>query len=126
MTELLPASPSPFCQAAGGCDRAPCFQARLEATGGHRKVRTRTELCAQHLGQAVQSLAAWARDQGLEGNVTVLAIEPPILGQTASAWSSRGLAFGSIPLSGWPDPPARAGVRTLARSAARISCLQEL
>ena len=95
MTELLPFSPSLICQADRGCDRPPCFQARFEATAGHRWVRTRTELCAHHLGGTVQALTAWARAQGLNGEVTVLAIDLPDPSQSA-AWGRSGLAFGSI------------------------------
>lgn len=98
MTDLLPASP-PSCQAGCPCDRAPRFQARLEATAGDRRVCRRAELCAQHLGNAVQALAAWARDEGLEGQVTVLAIDLPTPGQVPPAWARRGFAFGAIPLN---------------------------
>jgi hypothetical protein len=99
MTELLPAYPSPLCQADHDCERAPCFQARLEAVAGRRWIRTRTELCAQHLGGTVQALTTWARNQGLKGEVTVLAIDLPAAGRATSAWSGSGLAFGSIPVT---------------------------
>jgi hypothetical protein len=99
MTELMPAYPSPLCQADQACDRAPCFQARLEAVKGRRWIRTRTELCSQHLGGTVQALTSWARDQGLKGEVTVLAIDLPDPARAAVAWSRSGLAFGSIPVT---------------------------
>lgn len=99
MTELLPASAWPFCQAGPGCDRAPCFEARVEAVAGQRCVRTRTELCAQHVGATIQALTAWARDQGLTGEVTVLAIDLPDPGQAVPAWGRSGLAFSTIKLS---------------------------
>lgn len=98
MTELLPVSPSPFCKADHHCDRIPCFQARLEATAGRRCIRTRTELCVDHLGNAVQELAAWAREQGLDGEVTVFAIDLPGSSQLSPAWGRSGLLFGTIPL----------------------------
>lgn len=98
MIELLPMSPSPFCKADHHCDRIPCFQVRLEATGGRRYVRTRTELCADHLGNAVQELATWAREQGLHGEVTVFAIDLPGASQPSPEWGRSGLLFGTIPL----------------------------
>jgi hypothetical protein len=98
MTELLPASPSPSCKADHLCDRIPCFQARLEATAGHLCVRQRAELCADHLGSTVHALAAWARREGLDGEVTVLAIDLPGPGQSSPAWGRSGLAFATIPI----------------------------
>jgi hypothetical protein len=100
MTELLPFLPSAGCQ-AGLCDRAPCFQARLEASDGRLPVHRHAELCAEHLGDAVHALAAWARDQGMEGKVTVLAVDQPAPGQSDSQSSPGdrvlcGFAFGTI------------------------------
>jgi len=69
------------CQVGRPCDRVPCFQARLEAVAGNRPVRRHAALCADHLGDAVQALAAWARERGLEGKVTVLAVDQPEPGQ---------------------------------------------
>ena len=106
MTELLPSAPSLHCQADGPCDRAPCFQARLEAAAtGRRPVRRHAELCAEHLGDTVQALATWARSQGLEGKVTVLAIDQPAPGQADSSARQdnnrvhSGFAFGTIQLN---------------------------
>jgi hypothetical protein len=100
MTELLHSSPSLHCQADRGCNRAPCFQARLEAVSGLRSVWRRTELCAEHLGDTLQALTVWARAKGLEGKVTVLAIEQPIPGQAVIDDQVRcGFAFGTILLS---------------------------
>ena len=50
MTELLLSAPVIHGQAARCCDRAPCFQARLEAAAGRRPVRGQAEICAEHLG----------------------------------------------------------------------------
>jgi hypothetical protein len=86
MTEVLPPG---RCQHGRACDRAPCFQARLEAMAGRRPVRQRAELCADHLGDAVLALATWAREQGLEGTVTVLAIDQAEAGQ-AEAGQAAG------------------------------------
>jgi hypothetical protein len=101
VTELLLSAPSARCQAGRRCDRAPCFQARLEAAAGCRAVSRNAELCAEHLGCTVQSLASWAREQGLEGKVTVLVIDQPAGGLAASPglpgdWVRRGFAFGTI------------------------------
>ena len=100
MTEQL-RSPRPLhCQADHDCHRAPCFQARLAAASGRRRVRRRTVLCAEHLGGTVQALTIWARGRGLEGKVTVLVIEQPPPGQAVSNGRIRcGFPFGTIPLS---------------------------
>jgi hypothetical protein len=97
---LLPV-PALRCQADRHCDRAPSFQVRLEASG-RRPVRRRVGLCAQHLGAAA-ALAAWAREQGLRGTVTVLAVEQPAPGQSDNRARlddrvHSGLAFGTIAL----------------------------
>jgi len=113
MTELLPDFPWPHCQAGQGCDRAPCFQARLEATTGRYRVHKRTDLCAEHLGAAIHAITAWARDQDLHGEITVLAIEVPEPGRAAPAWSRSVLAFATIPLSS-PGGHARPDVSSPA------------
>lgn len=102
MTELLLSVPALRCQADPRCDRAPCFQVRLEAAG-RRPVRRQAELCAEHLGTAA-ALAAWARERGLHGQVTVLAIDQRAAGpadRTARRddWVPSGFAFGVIPLN---------------------------
>ena len=102
MTELLLSVPALRCQADPRCDRAPCFQVRLEAAG-RRPVRRQAELCAEHLGTAA-ALAAWARERGLQGQVTVLAIDQRAAGpadRTARRddWVPSGFAFGVIPLN---------------------------
>jgi hypothetical protein len=100
MTELLQSSLSLHCQADHDCHRAPCFQARLEAASGRRRVRRRTEFCAHHLGGTVQALTAWARGRGLDGKVTVLVIEQPAPGQAPINDKIRcAFAFGTILLS---------------------------
>jgi hypothetical protein len=71
----------------------------MDATTGRQRFRTSTELCAEHLGATIHALAAWARDQGLTGEVTVLAIDAPCPGQAPAAWSRSGLAFSTIPLN---------------------------
>jgi hypothetical protein len=96
--------PAVQCQTGRPCDRAPCFQARLEATAGGRRVHRQVELCSAHLGDTVQALAAWARAQGLEGKVTVLAIDQPFPGQAdhpvlPGGLDRCGFAFGTIMLN---------------------------
>ena len=64
-------------------------------------LRRHAELCVEHLGDAVQAMTAWARGQGLEGKVTVLAIDQPPPGQAPSpalpgGWAPSGFAFGTI------------------------------
>jgi hypothetical protein len=101
VTELLLLTDQALrCQADPRCDRAPCFQVRLEAAG-RRPVRRSAELCAEHLGAAA-ALAAWARERGLHGQVTVLAIDPARPRTGAAPPDGRvhcGFAFGTIPVS---------------------------
>jgi hypothetical protein len=99
MTELPHDSSRPHCQAGRGCDRAPCFQARLDATAGQYRVHKRTDLCAEHLGAAIQAITAWARDEGLRGEVTVLAIDLSGSGAVTPAWDISSLAFATIPIT---------------------------
>jgi hypothetical protein len=110
MTQLLPSVPPGRCPADRCCSRLPCFQARIEATAGHRTIRTSTEVCAEHLGDTVQALTTWARQQGLRGHLTVLATGQPGSRHAASpgtppgAALPSGFAFSTIAL----DPsPAR-------------------
>jgi hypothetical protein len=98
MTQLLPALASPVCQAGRPCDRAPCFQARLEAAAGDRLVRTHAELCAEHLGGSVHALTTWASDRGLRGEVTVLAIDRPGADDDAPPGGRIGFLFSTIRL----------------------------
>jgi hypothetical protein len=104
MTELLISVRSPHCQADRPCDRAPCFQARFEAAAGRSPVRRHAEFCAEHLGGTVHALATWAREHGLAGTVTVLAIDQPAPGQANSPARPDdlvhcGFAFGTILLN---------------------------
>jgi hypothetical protein len=99
MTELPHDSSRPHCQAGRGCDRAPCFQARLDAIAGQYRVHKRTDLCAEHLGAAIQAITAWAHDEGLRGEVTVLAIDLSGSGAVTPAWDRSSLAFATIPIT---------------------------
>jgi hypothetical protein len=99
MTLLLPAHAEPVCQAGLSCDRAPCFQARLEAAAGDRPVRKRAELCAEHLGGTVHAMTTWANDRGLRGQVTVLAVDRPARDQDAPPAGRIGFVFSTIRLT---------------------------
>lgn len=99
MTQLLPALAEPACQAGRCCDRAPCFQARLEAAAGDRLVRRHAELCAEHLGGTVHALTTWANDRGLRGEVTVLAVDRPARDQPVPPGGRIGFVFSTIRLT---------------------------
>lgn len=92
------------CQADHYCHRMPCFEAQLEAHDGPEPVRRNAELCADHLGNMVQSLTAWARNCGLtHGHVIVLAIDPSWPVRTADQarrprMPPRAIQFAEIPL----------------------------
>jgi hypothetical protein len=58
-------------------------------------------VCAEHLGDAVQSLAVWARNRHLQGNVEVLAIAQLTAEQQSGSGQITkqvhcGFAFGTI------------------------------
>jgi hypothetical protein len=95
MTQPLPPRSSSHPPADRCCDRPPCFQARLEAAAGSRPVISNTQVCADHLGDAVQALTTWARQQGLHGQLTVLA--------TGQPGSRRPAGCGAGPAAGLPD-----------------------
>ena len=85
------------------CDRSPCFRARLEATAGSLQIYATTELCAQHLGSAVQDIAARARAHKLRGQLTILVIDRPTLSHAAGPGRPgdqlpTALPFSAIPL----------------------------
>lgn len=67
------------------CDRWPCFRAWLEATAGSLPIHATTDLCARHLGSAVQDIAALARAHKLRGQLTILVIDRPTLSPAAGA-----------------------------------------
>jgi hypothetical protein len=83
------------CEADRRCGRAACFEAQLEARDGGHRVRKNAELCANHLGDMVQSLTAWAREEGITcGQVTVLVIDP-----CCPRTITRTFEFAAIPLT---------------------------
>jgi len=106
MTWPLPGMSPRVCQADGICERPPRFQARLEAVNGTQPVRKDAEACAGHLTELVRVLTAWARDHDLtEGELTVLAIDPPLSDSCRLAPADpdrlgmRGFVFSTIRLT---------------------------
>jgi hypothetical protein len=95
MTELMSYVPAAICHSGHRCDRAPWFQAQFDAAAGQNPVQRNAVSCAEHLGATVQVLAAWARDQGLHGKVTVLATDrqPPRQASRAAARPGERLRF---------------------------------
>jgi hypothetical protein len=94
------------CQADSTCERPPRFQARLEAVNGMQPVRKNAEACAGHLTELVRALTAWARDHDLtDGQLTVLAIDPPLSGSCLLAPADhdrpemQGFVFSTIRLT---------------------------
>ncbi len=88
------------CQAETGCIHPPCFRARLEAgaDSGGELFCEQWESCADHLGDVVQALAAWAWDNRLaSARLTVFAVDP------APHGDPQALAFSSILLPTRPD-----------------------
>jgi hypothetical protein len=92
----------------------------LDAAAGQYRVHKRTDLCAEHLGAAIQAITAWARDEGLEGEVTVLAVDLSESGQPAPAWDRNSLAFATIPIS----PLSTSGGRVYPRASAPVDNMQ--
>ena len=102
----LPPMQAHVCQADSTCGRPSRFRARLEAADGRQPVRKSAEACASHLGEMVQALTNWARSHHLtEGQLTVLAIDPPFDGPCLPAPADpggpevAGFAFSTIRLT---------------------------
>ena len=87
------------CRGNDLCDREPRFRANIDATAGGRHVRASAKMCAEHLGNCVHALAAWGRSQGLQGRVTVFAINHPAASQPHTAPAAEGFAFAVIELT---------------------------
>src|SRR5215471_14565318 len=90
------------CQADPLCNHALCFQARLDGHIGTQPVTGSVRLCAVHLGDTVQVLANWARENGVTcGRVTVLVIDTLQSGAATASMpflnepAPGGLEFGS-------------------------------
>jgi hypothetical protein len=107
------------CDADPRCGHVPCFQVQLEADRPRRAHR-RSNACAYHVADIIQSLGAWAGKRALvDGQLTILAIEPATGGRQpgepagpgARDRSDRhGFAFSTIPLTAYRlDPEATPG-----------------
>ena len=93
---------SDHCQAARTCHQPLRFRAHLEAAARQPVHRT-AEFCAEHLGDAVHDLTAWAHQRGFtHGYVTVLILSEigVICAGPAGDYAPQpdGLLFGVIPL----------------------------
>ena len=97
----VPAIPKP---ADRCCDSDPYFRARLEAITGTQQILANTDVCAIHLGDAVQNLTTWAQQTNVRGQVIVLAIGGPDPGRLAGTAGSgerqmpTSFAFSVIPI----------------------------
>ncbi len=127
MTDFL-ANLALACQGSDLCDRVPRFRARIDATAGSRHVLTSAAMCAQHLGCSVNALTAWARDQRLEGRLTVFAINHANADQPHAASATGDFAFSVIQLVAGgetvPPPPQTAWPAGNADPATRIRLRQ--
>ncbi|HEX2824492.1 MAG TPA: hypothetical protein VHO07_30675 [Streptosporangiaceae bacterium] len=108
------------CDADPHCAHVPCFQVQLEASRP-RKAHRQSNACAYHVADVIEAQRAWAASHGLvDGELTILAIEPAaggrqpggLAGPGASGRSDLGgFAFSTIPLTSAhrPDPQASVG-----------------
>jgi hypothetical protein len=102
------------CDADPHCAHVPCFQVRLEASRP-RKSHRQSNACAYHVADVIQALRAWAGERTLvDGQLTILAIEPTAGGRQPGGPGQpglRGFAFSTIPLTSAHrrDPEARVG-----------------
>jgi hypothetical protein len=90
------------------CVHVPCFQVRLDADRPRRAHR-RSNACAYHVADIIQSLDAWAGQRALvDGQLTILAIGPDTDGRqpggpagpgAADRADRHGFAFSTIPLT---------------------------
>jgi hypothetical protein len=96
------------CDADPRCGHVPCFQVRLDADRPRRAHR-RSNACAYHVADIIRSLDAWAGQRALvDGQLTILAIEPATDGRqsaepagpgAADRSDRHGFAFSTIPLT---------------------------
>jgi hypothetical protein len=111
MPSILPCMCSRFCQADSTCDRLPRFQVYLDAQ--YPQIHRSAEACASHLGAAVVTLTAWAREQRLaNADLTVLTVSPPprenhLRRQSNPSYvQTNGLVFSVIHLHDQDTTPA--------------------
>jgi len=112
-------APADMCDADPRCVHVPCFQVQLEADRPRRAHR-RSNACAYHVADIIQSLGAWAGKRALvDGQLTILAIEPATEGRQPGGPAGpggpdrsdrHGFAFSTIPLTAYClDPEATPG-----------------
>jgi hypothetical protein len=105
----VPATPKPSVR---WCDEPPYFRARLEAATGSQQMQilASTDVCAEHLGDAVHDLTVWAQEARMHGQVVVLAIGAPEPCQRAGDQGNSGGPFvSSFAFSVIPIIPMAAG-----------------
>ena len=129
MTGLLLCTCSGTCQADRTCQLPSRFQARLNTAPRDRSPRVcrRTEACASHFGAMIAAITRWARDHDLtEGDLTILAIDPPPGANTPGqpprhgTAQAPGLAFSTIPLRSLPPGAPGHGHEEPLLEAARL------
>jgi hypothetical protein len=115
MTDLLSCMCLNACQADSECHFQPRFQARLDVARHGQKppIRMRANACARHLGAMVVAITRWADEQHLaDGDLTILAIEPPprlshpSSGPRRSRSQTSGFVFSTIHLGDQEAVPA--------------------
>ncbi len=111
------------CDADPHCAHVPCFQVQLEASRP-RKAHRQSNACAYHVADIIEAQRAWAAGRGLvDGELTILAIEPTAGGRqpeglagtgTSGRSDLGGFAFSTIPLTSAhrADPQSWAGSNT--------------
>ena len=90
------------CDADTNCLHVPCFQVQLDVSS-RRQAHRQASACAYHVADVIQALRAWAGEHGvIDGELTILAIEPAAGGRQPSGAGhrdQRGFAFSTIPLA---------------------------
>jgi hypothetical protein len=87
------------CDADPRCLHVPCFQVRLEASRPPQ-AQQQSNACAYHVADVIQALRAWAGERALvDGQLTILAIEPAAGGRQSGGHGGPGFPFTTIPLT---------------------------
>jgi hypothetical protein len=121
MNQLLFPLPGVRCPAARCCDKDLCFQAWLEAAADTRQARLATGMCAQHWGEAIHALTAWALAQGMSGQLTILAADGSSPGQAAIPRDQMPAGFAFTTIKFRPaDPGIRGQNVVVVRAADRV------
>ena len=92
------------CDADTRCLHVPCFQVQLDVSSREQAHR-QANACVYHVADVIQALRAWAAEHGvIDGELTILAIEPAAGGRQTSEPGHpdypdlRGFAFSTIRL----------------------------